>query len=45
VLKDGLSGSLGVTLVGKTAFVLAERRKAVAVPMTAESRGETPKKP
>jgi streptogramin lyase len=45
VLKDGMSGSLGVTQVGKTAFVLAERRKAVAVPMTAESQGETPKKP
>lgn len=45
VLKDGLSGSLGVTQVGKTAFVLSERKKAVAVPMTAESQGEAPKKP
>lgn len=45
VLKDGLSGSLGVTQVGATAFVLSERKKAVAVPMTAESQGEAPNKP
>lgn len=32
VLKDGLSGATGVTLVGETAFVLVERAKAVAVP-------------
>jgi len=32
VLKDGLSGATGVTLVGDTAFVLVERAKAVAVP-------------
>ncbi len=45
VLKSGLSGSLGVTQVGKTAFVLSERKQAVAVPMTAESQVESPKKP
>jgi hypothetical protein len=32
VLKDGLSGATGVTLVADTAFVLVERAKAVAVP-------------
>ena len=32
VLKDGLTGSTGVTLVGDTAFVLVERAKAVVVP-------------
>jgi streptogramin lyase len=32
VLKVGLSGATGVTLVGDTAFVLVERAKAVAVP-------------
>lgn len=32
VLKDGLSGATGVTLVRDTAFVLVERAKAVAVP-------------
>jgi len=32
VLKDGLTGSTGVTLVGDTAFVLVERKKAVVVP-------------
>jgi streptogramin lyase len=31
VVKDGLSGSTGVTLVGDTAFVLVERAKAVTV--------------
>jgi sugar lactone lactonase YvrE len=45
VLKDGLSGSLGVTQFGTTAFVLADRKKAVAVPMTVGSQGEAPKKP
>lgn len=33
VLKDGLSGSLGVTQVGTTAFILSERKKAVAIPI------------
>ena len=32
VLKDGLTGATGVTLVGGTAFVLVERTKGVAVP-------------
>jgi streptogramin lyase len=32
VVKDGLSGASGVTLVGDTALVLVERAKAVAVP-------------
>jgi streptogramin lyase len=32
VLKDGLTGATGVTLVGRTAFVLVERAKGVAVP-------------
>jgi streptogramin lyase len=32
VVKDGLSGATGVTLVGDTAFVLVERAKAVLVP-------------
>jgi len=32
VVKDGLSGATGVTLVGDTALVLVERAKAVVVP-------------
>ena len=32
VLKDGLTGATGVTLVGDTALVLVERAKAVVVP-------------
>ena len=32
VLKEGLTGATGVTLVGGTAFVLVERAKGVAVP-------------
>lgn len=32
VLRDGLSGATGVTLVGDTAFALVERAKGVAVP-------------
>lgn len=32
VVKDGLSGATGVTLVGDTALVLVERTKAVVVP-------------
>jgi streptogramin lyase len=32
VLRDGLTGAAGVTIVGTTAFVLVERAKAVAVP-------------
>jgi sugar lactone lactonase YvrE len=32
VVKDGLSGPTGVTVVGDTAFALVERAKAVAVP-------------
>jgi len=32
VVKDGLSGATGVTLVGETALVLVERAKAVVVP-------------
>jgi sugar lactone lactonase YvrE len=32
VVKDGLSGATGVTVVGDTAFVLMSRTKAVAVP-------------
>jgi sugar lactone lactonase YvrE len=32
VVKDGLSGATGVTLVGDTAFVLVEGAKAVLVP-------------
>jgi hypothetical protein len=35
VIKDGLTNAAGVTAVGATALVLVERRKAVAVPMTA----------
>ena len=31
MLKDGLTGATGVTLVGGTAFVLVERAKGVAV--------------
>ncbi len=36
VVKDGLSGPTGVTLVGDTAFVLVERAKAVVVPYRAQ---------
>jgi hypothetical protein len=32
VVKDGLSGATGVTLLGDTALVLVERAKAVVVP-------------
>ncbi len=32
VLRDGLTGATGVTVVGDTALVLVERAKAVAVP-------------
>lgn len=32
VVKDGLSGATGLTLVGDTALVLVERAKAVLVP-------------
>ena len=32
VVKDGLTGATGVTLVGDTALVLVERAKAVVVP-------------
>jgi sugar lactone lactonase YvrE len=32
VVKDGLSGATGVTLIGDNAFVLVERAKAVVVP-------------
>ncbi len=32
VIKDGLNGATGVTLIGTTAFVLVERSRAVAVP-------------
>ena len=32
VVKEGLSGATGVTLVGDTALVLVERAKAVVVP-------------
>ena len=32
VLQEGLTGATGVTLVGRTAFVLIERARAVAVP-------------
>ena len=32
VLREGLTGATGVTLVGSTAFVLVERAKGVAVP-------------
>ena len=35
IIKDGLTNAAGVTAVGATALVLVERRKAVAVPMTA----------
>ncbi len=35
ILKEGLTGATGVTLVGDTAFVLVERLKAVAVPYRA----------
>ena len=32
VVKDGLTGATGVTVVGDTALVLVERAKAVVVP-------------
>ena len=32
VLKDGVTGASGVTVVGDTALVLVERAKAVVVP-------------
>ena len=32
VLREGLTGASGVTLVGSTAFVLVERAEGVAVP-------------
>ena len=32
VVKDGLSGPTGITLVGDTVLVLVERAKAVVVP-------------
>jgi len=35
VVKDGLTGATGVTLVGEQAFVLVEHLKAVAVPYRA----------
>jgi sugar lactone lactonase YvrE len=37
VVKDGLSGATGVTLVGDTALVLVERAKAVVVPYRGQS--------
>jgi sugar lactone lactonase YvrE len=37
VLREGLTGATGVTLVGDTAFVLVERTKAVAVPYRTRS--------
>jgi hypothetical protein len=32
VVKDGLTGAIGVTLVGDSALVLVERAKAVVLP-------------
>jgi sugar lactone lactonase YvrE len=36
LLREGLTGATGVTVVGNTAFVLVERAKAVAVPYRAQ---------
>jgi len=41
VMKEGWSNTAGVTQIGEVAFVLAERRKAVAVPLLPSTTRET----